>query len=122
MLHQLAIYISNFLQMRMLKSVLFSIFLLLSALLASPMVFSQAINGIISINNGASVTNAQDGKVNLKVFAKGAAEMMISNNGSFIGARWVPYEQAKANYKLDAREDGVKTVYAKFRDASKTII
>lgn len=120
MLTQLHNYTFKMMPMRNLLrfQILFSILLLSFVRLG----FSQGITGIISINNGAPVTNAADGKVSLKIFAKGAAEMMISNNGSFIGAKWLPYEQTKNNYKLDSREDGVKTVYAKFRDVSKTII
>ncbi len=96
--------------------------LMLLFFLGSHCLFAQAITGIISINNGTPVSNHPEGRVSLKIFAKGASEMMLSNNGSFIGAKWAPYEQAKTNFKLDSREDGIKTVYAKFRDASKTLI
>lgn len=77
--------------------------------------------GRISIEDGAESTSSKDGRVMLKIFARNAAEMRISNNASWIGARWEPYQQRK-RWKLDAREDGLKTVYAQFRNKDKTIL
>ena len=41
--------------------------------------------------------------------------MMVSNNGSFIGAKWQPYSTTIPRWRL-AGEDGRKTVYAQFKD------
>jgi len=76
--------------------------------------------GVIQINDGSPVTNDQEGKVTLKLFAKGAVQMQISNNGSFIGARWQAFVP-RIIWKL-SNEDGIKTVYAKFRDSENNLI
>lgn len=76
--------------------------------------------GVIQINDGSNVTNDQEGKVILKLFAKGAVQMQISNNGSFIGARWQPFVP-RIVWKL-SNDDGIKTVYAKFRDSENNLI
>lgn len=47
--------------------------------------------------------------------------MRISNNASFIGARWEAFDGQK-NWRLDAREDGIKTVYVQFKDASGSLV
>ncbi|MGF1532763.1 MAG: hypothetical protein ACFCUI_03615 [Bernardetiaceae bacterium] len=77
--------------------------------------------GRIAINDGAASTSAPDGMVNLRIFARNAAEMRISNNGSWIGARWEPYAQTK-RWRIDTREDGIKVVYAQFRNKENTIL
>ncbi|MEM6297395.1 MAG: hypothetical protein AAF740_01775 [Bacteroidota bacterium] len=77
--------------------------------------------GRIAINDGASTISTTDGKVTLKIFARNAAEMRISNNGSWIGARWEPYTQIK-RWRLDIREDGLKKVYAQFRNSDRSIL
>jgi hypothetical protein len=77
-------------------------------------------DGVIQINEGQGVTNDYEGKVTLKLFAKGAVQMQISNNGSFIGSRWQAF-MPRVMWKL-SNEDGIKTVYAKFRDSENNLI
>jgi hypothetical protein len=103
------------------KRLLPLLFISLGSFLASSRIQAQVLQGIIAINNGSSITNDKEGRVVLKIFAKGAAQMRISNNGSFAGARWQPYE-TQVNWRIDPSEDGIKTVYAQFRDASGSII
>jgi hypothetical protein len=88
-------------------------------LLIASNLFAQE-EGVMSINDGASVTNDYEGKVILKLFAKDAVQMQVSNNGSFIGARWQPFTP-KIAWKLP-NEEGIKTVYAKFRDSENNLI
>ncbi|MDW7690756.1 hypothetical protein R9C00_21640 [Flammeovirgaceae bacterium SG7u.111] len=82
--------------------------------------FGQGLTGVIIINNDETVTNNKEKKVSLTIQAKGAKDMMISNNGSYTGARWEPYEPRKPYWRLGG-EDGVKTIYAKFRDGDGNI-
>ncbi len=77
----------------------------------------QKIFGSLAINNGATVTNSKYKEVDLTLHARGASHMQISNNGSFAGARWESYATVKRGWKLYG-EDGVKTVYVKFRNAN----
>lgn len=76
--------------------------------------------GVISINDGATVSNDYEGRVTLKLFAKGATQMQVSNNGSFIGARWQAFIP-RISWKL-INEEGIKTVYVKFRDSERNLI
>lgn len=78
----------------------------------------KIVTGMIAINDGAPMTNDPQGYVILKIQAVGAAEMCISNNGSFVGARWEAYDVRK-QWRLIADVDGLKTVYARFRNATK---
>lgn len=70
----------------------------------------------LQINNGSGSTNDYEGRVALRLVAKGATQMQLSNDGSFIGARWQRYEP-ETNWKL-LPGDGLKTVYVKFKNAS----
>ena len=90
-------------------------FLVCFSLLLQLKTTAQGITGSILINDGKTVTNAKDKRVDLAIIGRGATEMQISNNGSFIGARWEPLQPRYTGWKL-AGEDGIKTVYAKFRD------
>ncbi len=74
-------------------------------------------NASISINSGASVTNS--GSVTLTLSATdaiGVTQMQISNDSIFTGATWETYATTKA-WTLTSG-DGVKAVYARFRDAA----
>ncbi len=84
--------------------------------------FSQTtgLTGIITIDNGKTVTNNAEKKVALRIEARGATEMMLSNNGSYTGARWQKYESSQPHWRLSG-DDGVKTIYAKFRDSDGNI-
>ncbi|MCC5943448.1 MAG: hypothetical protein JJT94_00825 [Bernardetiaceae bacterium] len=102
----------------------FYLFVLLCFLFAGwknvGLVYGQTIQGQVSINDGASFTNEAQGRVLLKLYATGAAEMRVSNDPSFVGARWTSYSPRR-EHRLDAREDGIKTVYVQFRDASASV-
>lgn len=79
-------------------------------------VYSQGVTGALTINRGSRTTNSRDKKVFLTIAARGAKYMMLSNNGSFIGAKWEPYSTSKSYWRL-AGDDGRKTIYAQFKDA-----
>ena len=97
-------------------------FLILLFTAFSLQAFSQTtgLTGIITIDNGKTVTNNSEKKVSLRIEARGASEMMLSNNGSYTGARWQKYEGSQPHWRLSG-DDGVKTIYAKFRDADGNI-
>ncbi|AFM04777.1 hypothetical protein Fleli_2410 [Bernardetia litoralis DSM 6794] len=107
--------------MRNIQVLLFSFFIFISLTLVSHSLQAQLLQGIVTVNNGGSISNDKEGRVILKIFAKGASEMRVSNNASFIGARWEAFEGQKS-WRLDAREDGIKTVYVQFRDGSGTMV
>ena len=67
-----------------------------------------------SINAGASITSSPS--VILDLSATGATEMLISNDAGFAGASWEAYATSKPWVLTSG--DGVKTVYAKFRNAA----
>ena len=91
--------------------------LLLLLLLSSQVSAQVGITGAIMINRGRPVTNNPRKEVFLNLMARGAKYMMISNNGSFIGSKWQPFEAVFPKWKLSGM-DGRKTVYAQFKDAS----
>ena len=89
-------------------------------------------NPLIIINGGGSTENPI---VRLELSAEddnGIAEMMLSNDPSFQGARWEPYAPVKTEWQLDdssngnsdlfAAHDGIKRVYVRFRDAASNAI
>jgi len=80
----------------------------------------QTVNGMIIVNDGSKVTAAPDKKVNITIKHLNATQMMISNDGSFVGAQWEPVALQKAGWRLQG-EDGMKTIYAKFRDAKGNV-
>ncbi|MCS7018649.1 MAG: hypothetical protein RMJ87_00915 [Cytophagales bacterium] len=69
----------------------------------------------IIINGGAKYAEDPDKFVELRLSAKGAVFMMISNHLSFIGARWEPFREVVPKWKL-VGENGEKTVYVRFKD------
>lgn len=107
--------------MRNLHVLLISFFIFIGLTGISHSSYGQLLQGIVTVNNGGSISNDAEGRVILKIFAKGASEMRVSNNASFIGARWEAFEGQK-NWRLDAREDGIKTVYVQFRDGSGSMV
>ena len=75
---------------------------------------NSSANTSNSINAGASVTSSPS--VTLALSAIGATEMLISNDAGFTGASWETYTTSKPWVLTSG--DGVKTVYAKFRNAT----
>ena len=74
-------------------------------------------NTSISINNGdLSVTSTT---VTLTLGATGASNVMLSNDSSFTSGAWVSYTTPKT-WTLSG-SDGLKTVYAKFKDSSGNV-
>ncbi|MFA4819091.1 MAG: Ig-like domain-containing protein [Patescibacteria group bacterium] len=71
----------------------------------------------VVIAGGALTTTTTS--VTLTIGATDAAQMMISNVSDFSGATWETYAISKTWTLLTG--DGVKTVYAKFRDAALNI-
>ena len=83
-------------------------------------------NPTIIIENG--LTSVDETRVVLAVSAddeNGIADMLISNDPLFMGAEWQPYrrdlnwtleDNAQGDVALYAANDGMKTVYARFRD------
>ena len=76
---------------------------------------STAVSG--NINAGASVTSSSS--VTLALSARNATQMMISNDAGFAGASWEAYATSKPWVLTSG--DGLKIVYAKFRDGSSNL-
>ncbi|GAB4330210.1 MAG: hypothetical protein OHK0038_04380 [Flammeovirgaceae bacterium] len=70
----------------------------------------------IQIDNGKDYCTDPSRNVVLQLFAQNVTEMMISNNEIFEGAVWEAYS-AQKQWQL-SENDGVKTVFAKFRNNS----
>lgn len=68
--------------------------------------------------NSAAVTTSTTA-VTLTLSAVGASDVMISNDSAFTGGTWLAYSTSK-NWTLTTG-DGVKTVYAKFRDDAMNV-
>lgn len=74
-------------------------------------------NTSISINTGVATTSST--AVTLTLGAVGASDMMIGNAADFVGSNWVVFSTSKT-WTLTSG-DGVKNVYAKFKDAAGNI-
>jgi len=74
-------------------------------------------NTSVSINAGVTATNTTS--VTLTLAATDAYQMSISNTSDFTGATWETYATSKTWVLLAG--EGVKTVYAKFRDLAGNI-
>ncbi len=70
--------------------------------------------GKVEINENAKYTININKRVTLKLYARDAIEMQISNTESFSDAKWIPYEYYH-EWELEG-EDGLKTVFVRFRD------
>lgn len=103
----------------------FRLLLFIALCISAVQVSAQNILGFLEIGDGTTITNNADKKVTLRLGARGATQMQISNNPSFAGARWEPFALKKDNWIL-AGEDGIKNVYAKFRNdngnVSETVV
>lgn len=69
-------------------------------------------NPSISIHVEGGITD--DRNINLILNAQGADEMILSENGNFIGANWEPYIAGRI-FRL-SQNPGQKNVFAKYRD------
>ena len=76
-------------------------------------------NNSITINKEAKLTNAADKKVQLALSTSGAEKMMISNKANFSDSKWTAIK-TQSDWMLDG-EDGVKVVYAKFKDKAGNV-
>jgi len=74
-------------------------------------------NTSVSVSAGAASTTSVS--VSLTLAATGASQMMISNSVSFTGAVWETYAVNKAWTLVSG--NGVKTVYAKFKDSAGNV-
>jgi hypothetical protein len=101
-----------------LSLVLFSLFVLVlfAGFGASSASASMPTNTSIIINNGDATTASTSATLTLA--ATGATVMEISNDPTFSGAVWEPFMVTKS-WMLTVG-DGLKTVYAMFRDSSSS--
>jgi hypothetical protein len=76
------------------------------------------LNPFLSIYQGA-VTNDPSLIVDIELKAEGAQFMMLSNNKSFYGQRWQIYRPNYDGWELEPGEDGVRSVFVKFKDAAQ---
>ena len=85
-------------------------------------------NGTLTIEDGADYTGKARVLLALSADdANGVTEVLISNDATFVGAQWQPYQRT-LNWVLNdssngdvaqfAANDGEKRVYARFRDAA----
>ncbi|MCS6967974.1 MAG: hypothetical protein RMJ44_03910 [Cytophagales bacterium] len=72
-------------------------------------------NCSLIINGGAKYAEDPDRFVELRLSAKGAVFMMISNYLNFAGARWEPFREVVPKWRL-TEENGEKTIYVRFKD------
>lgn len=77
-------------------------------------------DGKLMINNGAAWLTDKDGKCEISLSAKGASEVMFSNNPDFSGGKWEPMMEVKKDWTLNTQKQETK-VYAKFRDAAGNV-
>jgi len=74
----------------------------------------------ISINNGAPWFSNKDGKGNIMLYAKGASNVMISNNAEFSQASWEAMTEIRKDWPIDISRTEA-TVYAKFKDKAGNV-
>ncbi|TAD95355.1 MAG: hypothetical protein EAZ97_15610 [Bacteroidetes bacterium] len=75
-------------------------------------------NGSLVINDKAKYCTDIKRQVTLRLYAREATEMMISNEPDFANSEWRKYELFVNNWDLGG-EDTTKYVYAKFRDKAQ---
>ncbi len=82
---------------------------------STPSDTTAPINGFVTINAGAATTNTTSVTLSLGAAdSSGVSNMSVSNDVNFTGAIWENYATTK-NWTLTSG-NGLKTVYAKFRD------
>lgn len=70
----------------------------------------------VTINDGAKYSEDPDGNVTLKLQAKGAFFMMISNSADFLNTGWIPYPKTQTyRWKL-TQGNGDKKIFVRFKD------
>lgn len=79
--------------------------------------YTPPTNTSIKINNNATTTS--NVAVTLALGATDAAQMLISNTSTFLGSAWQTYATSQT-WTLTTG-DGIKTVYAEFKDAAGNI-
>ena len=77
------------------------------------------LNCKVILNSRAPFTRDHT-NVHIKLFAMGASKMMVSNDSTFKGKRWQPFSTAINSWTVSP-ENGVKTVYVKFRDKAGNV-
>ncbi|OHX65904.1 hypothetical protein NH26_05825 [Flammeovirga pacifica] len=77
--------------------------------------------GSILVSNGDKYCTDPDAVVRVKLNARGATQMMISNDKDFTDAKWQKFKYYIYDHYLEAAEDGEKTVYAKFKDDAENV-
>jgi hypothetical protein len=77
--------------------------------------------GQVIIDANAESTSHTDKRVTLELQANGAKLMSISNNSAFRGARWQVYRPKVGNWQLDGEENGLRTVYVRFKDEAGNV-
>ncbi|MEH0155290.1 hypothetical protein V6R21_14175 [Limibacter armeniacum] len=75
----------------------------------------------LEINNGAKETDNINKEVSLSLGGVDVAYMIVSNHPSFSDATWRRFQTKLENWKLSGETDGIKTVYAKFKDEAGNI-
>jgi hypothetical protein len=80
-------------------------------------------DGKITIDGGAETTSHNNKMVTLSIECtdKDVEQMMISNNSLFSGARWTAIVPTVKGWVLDEEQDGVRTVYIKFKDKAGNV-
>jgi hypothetical protein len=69
----------------------------------------------IEIENGAEKNSHPDRLTKLKIVAKDAHQMIVSNSLDFFGCNWMPFSEIMM-WKLASGINGERTVYIRFRD------
>ena len=78
------------------------------------------LEGNLIINEGDEVSRQIDGIIELSIKASDADMMLISNNKTFKGSRWQPYEELITDWRITG-SNGKKRVYIKFRDEAGNV-
>ncbi|NME70608.1 hypothetical protein [Flammeovirga aprica] len=78
-------------------------------------------NITLVIDHGAESTKNINKLVVLQLDGDDATMMMVSNTSSFQGAHWQQVQPSISNWKLSGETDGMKYVYAKFKDEAGNI-
>ncbi len=89
-----------------------------SAVTSSEIIFDNTppTDCSIVIDDGAEQTTHPDRIVKLKIAAKEATQILVSNGLDFYGATWQPYAEIMM-WKLDKGGYGERSVYIRFKDA-----